>query len=182
MGTVTKSDDRSGDARDAVDAVVQQWGRTRPDLDVSAMATLGRISRAQYLLHNSLQQLHRGFGVDPRSFDVLATLYRAGRPSLTPGELAKQTMVGNAAMTNRLDQMVKQGWITREVNETNRRELRVGLTEAGSAKLEEVLDAHVERQRDLLSALSPNDVSELSRILRQFLISQNDRATTSLGS
>jgi DNA-binding MarR family transcriptional regulator len=179
---VTKSDDRSGDARDAVDTVVQQWGRTRPDLDVSAMATLGRISRAQYLLHNSLQQLHRGFGIDPRSFDVLATLYRAGQPSLTPGELAKQTMVGNAAMTNRLDQMVKQGWITREVNEANRRELRIRLTEAGSAKLEEVLDAHIERQRDLLSALSPNDVSELSRILRLFLISQNDRATASLGT
>lgn len=170
-----KPDARSA-TKDVVDAVVEQWNRKRPDLDVSAMAALGRISRAQHLLHNALQDLHRGYGIDPRSFDVMATLYRSGRPSLTPGELAKRTMVGNAAMTNRLDQMVERGWITRKVNEDNRRELRIALTEAGTEKFEEVLGAHVERQHDLLSALSDSDIDELSRLLRLMLVSHGDRA------
>lgn len=161
---------------DAVDVVVEQWGRTRPDLDVTAMAALGRIARAQHLVNGSLQQLHRRHGIDPRTFDVLATLYRCGQPSLTPGELAKQTMVGNAAMTNRLDQMVEQGWITRQVNESNRRELRIALTPAGSTKLEAVLDEHVELQHRLVSGLPSEDVAELSRILRAMLTSHDDNA------
>lgn len=161
---------------DVVDAVIAQWNKTRPDVDVSAMAALGRISRAQHLLHESLERLHRSYGIDPRSFDVLATLYRSGRPSLTAGELAKRTMVGNAAMTNRLDQLVARGWITRQVNESNRRELQISLTPAGKQKLEDVFDAHLEHQRGLLSALPDRDVEELSRILRVMLLSQNDRA------
>lgn len=66
--------------RDAVDVVLEQWARARPDLDAPPMGVLGRLSRLTRIVERELKALFEEFGLERGEFDVLATLRRAARP------------------------------------------------------------------------------------------------------
>lgn len=115
--------------RDAVDMILEQWNKERPDVDVSSMGVLGRLNRASRLASLDVQKFMNQFGLEPWEFDVLATLRRsAAEAPLTPGRLASLTMIGSAAMTNRVDRLVSRGLVHRETNPENRRQLLISLT------------------------------------------------------
>ena len=70
---------------DAVDLILEQWRRERPDLDCSPMGIIGRISQLQREVHLAQRATFARHGLDVPSFDVLAALRRAGPPyQLTP--------------------------------------------------------------------------------------------------
>ena len=65
---------------DGVDRIIEQWGRERPDLDVSPIGVIGRISRLARELEQRLEPVYREHGLESGWYDVLATLRRAGPP------------------------------------------------------------------------------------------------------
>ena len=70
---------------DHVDFVLQQWATERPDLDMASMSVIGRLLRATRKIDTELNRTFSAHGLDRPSFDVLATLRRAGSPHrLTP--------------------------------------------------------------------------------------------------
>src|ERR671915_2392240 len=71
-------------ARDAVDLILAQWQRERPDLDRSPMAVIGRISRIATLVQRELERVFAEYGLAEGDFDVLATLRRSGAPYRLP--------------------------------------------------------------------------------------------------
>ena len=162
--------------RDAVDTILDQWNRERPDLDVGSMGVLGRLNRASRLASLDVQKFMNQFGLEPWEFDVLATLRRSAAEAapLTPGRLASLTMIGSAAMTNRVDRLVNRGLIHRETNPENRRQLLVSLTPEGLALVDEVVEHHVENQQRMLEGLSKTEQAQLANLLRKFLLSNND--------
>lgn len=160
---------------DAVDGILDQWHEERPDLDVTAMGVMGRLARASRVAHTDLQRFLAQFDLEPWEFDVLATLRRAGpHVPLPSGRLAAMTMVGSAAMTNRVDRLVKRGLIHRETNPDNRRQLLISLTPPGFAHIDEVVGHHVDNQHKMLSGLDPTEISTLADLLRKFLLSHGD--------
>ena len=68
---------------DAVDTILQQWARERPDLDASPMAVIGRVGRCAALLRRELEQVFAAFGLSSWEFDVLASLRRSGESRST---------------------------------------------------------------------------------------------------
>ncbi|MFK0041092.1 MarR family winged helix-turn-helix transcriptional regulator [Paenarthrobacter sp. NPDC090517] len=161
--------------RDAVDTILEQWNKERPDLDVSSMGVLGRLNRASRLASLDVQKFMSQFGLEPWEFDVLATLRRsAAEAPLTPGRLASLTMIGSAAMTNRVDRLVNRGLVHRETNPDNRRQLLISLTPKGLALVDEVVDHHVENQHKMLEGLSKTERVQLANLLRKFLLTNND--------
>ena len=48
---------------DAVDAILAQWHRERPDLDVSPMGLIGRLKRCEVLLRRRLDEKFAEFGL-----------------------------------------------------------------------------------------------------------------------
>ena len=95
---------------DHVDRVLAQWARQRPDLDVSPMAVIGRLSRATRLIDAELRRTFAAHGLDAASFDVLATLRRSDPPHrLTPAALMRSAMVTSGAVTQRLDRLEERG-------------------------------------------------------------------------
>lgn len=160
---------------DGVDRVLAQWHAERPELDVSPMGVIGRISRASLLLGRELSeqfarhQLHRG------EFDILATLLRSGPPyQLTPGALVGSTMVTSGAITNRLDRLVAKGLVTRETDPTNRRSVLITLTDRGHTVVDAALLGHVERETELLAHLSDDERAQLADLLRRLLVGLGD--------
>ncbi|MFB4301462.1 MarR family winged helix-turn-helix transcriptional regulator [Actinomadura sp. NTSP31] len=164
-------------ARDAVDLVVEQWTRARPDLDASPMGVLGRLSRLSRIVERELKALFAEFGLERGEFDVLATLRRAGAPEgMTAGALARASMVTSGAVTNRLDRLVAKGYVTRDVDPANRRTVVVALTPAGRDLIDRAVVAHVDNERRILAALDRRRQDDLAATLRTLLLSLGDEA------
>lgn len=160
---------------DHLDDVLAQWASRRPDLDVSPMAVIGRLTRATRLVRAENAATFGRHGLDPSSFDLLATLRRAApAEGMTPVELTRASMVTAGAITQRLDRMQERGLVARDRSETDGRSVRVSLTAAGRELIDRVLPDHVDTERRLLAALDPGQREELAGLLRVLLESLGD--------
>ncbi|SNS55591.1 DNA-binding transcriptional regulator, MarR family [Geodermatophilus pulveris] len=156
---------------DAVDRILTQWARERPDLDCRPMGVVGRISQLQREVLLAQRATFARHGLDVPSFDVLAALRRAGEPyQLTPTALMRTALVTSGAITQRLDRLEQRGLITRGRSEEDGRAVVVTLTAAGLAALDDTLPDHLETERRLLAGLSDDDQEALAGLLRRLLI------------
>ena len=144
--------------RDRVDEIVEQWAQERPELDVSPVAVIGRISRLAAFYE---------FDLRPDEYDVLATLRRTGSPyALNPRDLLDSMMVSSATMTHRLDKLEKRGLVKREPDPTDRRGVIAKLTPAGKRLIDRAAESHTRMEAGLLASLNKKDTAELIRLLR----------------
>jgi DNA-binding MarR family transcriptional regulator len=157
--------------QDAVDRILEQWARERPDLDCSPMGIIGRISQLQREVHLAQRATFARHGLDVPSFDVLAALRRAGPPyQLTPTALMRTALVTSGAITQRLDRLEEKGLITRTRSEADGRAVVVTLTTAGRTALDAVLPDHLDTERKLLEGLTDDELGQLAGLLRKFLV------------
>lgn len=158
--------------RDAVDLITDQWAKERPDLDTSAMAIIGRVSRAAKVLDQRLARNFALYDMQPWEFDVLATLRRSGEPyRLTAGELVSAMMVSSGAITNRIDRLVSRGLVHRETDPDNRRSVLISLSPLGFGIIDQVVRAHVEFENLLLEGINGRQRLQLIESLRALLLS-----------
>jgi DNA-binding MarR family transcriptional regulator len=152
---------------DHVDRVLEQWARERPDLDVSAMAVIGRISRVERLVQARLAEVFDANGLESWEFDVLATLRRSGAPyRLTAGQLLEQTMVTSGAMTNRIDRLEARRLVRRSKSPTDARLVLVELTANGRRTVDRVVEHHAVNESGIVAALSPRQRTAIIDALR----------------
>ncbi|GAA0584856.1 MarR family transcriptional regulator [Streptomyces crystallinus] len=160
---------------DHVDLLLAQWGERRPDLDVSPMAVIGRLKRLSRLIETELRRTFAEHGLDPASFDVLATLRRSPPPHLlTPAELMRSAMVTSGAVSQRLDRLEERGLVTRSPSPTDGRVVQVALTPEGHALIDRALPDHLATEERLLTALGADRREELAGTLRELLESLGD--------
>ncbi len=155
---------------DHVDLMLEQWRSERSDLDVRTMGVLGRLARLDRIATTAQSRTLRSHDLDAASFDVLATLRRAGEPwTLTPAELARSSMLTSGAITQRLDRLEGRGWVRREPSALDGRSVRVALTPAGRDRIDTALPDHLRTQDVVLAALSQRDRDVLADLLRRLL-------------
>lgn len=155
---------------DAVDAILAQWRREKPELDVGPMAAIGRLKRCAALMQRQLDQEFTRFGLSGWEFDVLATLRRSGAPyRLAPTALFSTLMVTSGTMTHRLKGLEARGLVERHPNPADARSLLVQLTEAGLELIERALPAHVANEKRIMAALPPQDLAALDAALARLL-------------
>lgn len=160
--------------RDAVDRILGQWHETHPEVDVTPIAVVGRVSRLSRLIDRRLAENFGRFGIEAWMYDVLATLRRQGEPyALTAGELVRHTMITTGAVTNRIDRLEQRGLVERTGTD-DRRKVLVRLTSAGRTLVDEVIGAHMAAEREILAALSGRQEHELAQLLRRVLLHLGD--------
>ncbi len=166
-----------------MDEIVEQWGRERPDVDVSGMAIIGRIGRLQRAIGPQLDRVFAGHDLESWEFDVLATLRRHGPPfQLTPGRLLESTMVTSGAMTNRIDRLERRGLVTRSKSPTDGRQVLVTLTEAGRRLVDNAVVDHASNELEMLETLETGQRAQLVDLLRRLQLGLDARAdSTSTG-
>ncbi|WP_040691949.1 MarR family winged helix-turn-helix transcriptional regulator [Nocardia vinacea] len=156
--------------QDPVDAIVEQWRRERPDLELEAMGVIGRLGRLLVVAQRDIEAVFIAHGLQRGEFDVLAALRRSGEPfELNPSVLADTLMLSRAGMTGRLDRLESAGLVRRIADAEDRRAIRVVLTEAGRALIDKVVTAHTENETRMLSVLPAKDRRDLDRIARVLL-------------
>lgn len=168
---------------DVVDVVLSQWHDVRPDLDASPMGVVGRISRAARLLERELAPVFAEHGLQAGEFDILATLRRAGGDGgMGAGALAASAMVTSGAITNRIDRLVAKGLVTRDIDQSNRRAVRIALTPDGRRLIDAAVVEHAENEKRLLAVLDGDDRAGLARLLRRLLVGLGDVSGSDSGS
>ena len=164
---------------DAVDLITAAWRRERPDVDVSPMEVIGRLTRLSRLVEREQREFFGAHGLERWEFDVLATLRRSGgEAGLTAGDLNRAAMVTTGAITNRIDRLAARNLVRRAPDPDDRRSVRVQLTPAGRALVDDLLAGHVANEERILAALSPAERELLAGLLRTLSESLGD---TSLG-
>jgi DNA-binding MarR family transcriptional regulator len=158
---------------DAIDRIVQQWNRERPDLDVSVTHVLQRISRVYLLQSASFAAVFERFGITFGEFEVLAALLRSGPPhQMSPGELVDAVVLSSGAMTNRIDRVEALGLVERRPDPDDRRGTLVALTGEGERTVDAAVVEHLANEERLLGALSANERRTLAGLLRTLLLSE----------
>jgi DNA-binding MarR family transcriptional regulator len=107
-------------------------------------------------------ELLEGFGITEGGYGVLVNLSEAPGRRLRMCDLAAQLHLSPSGLTRRLDGLVRQGLVTREPSEQDRRVTLAVLTDAGFAKLEAAAPAHVDGvRRHLIGNLSRTQIRQL---------------------
>ena len=164
---------------DLVDHLIEQWRAERPDVDVSPMAVIARLSRLTRIFERRVESLYNEFGLNQSQFGVLAALRRAGPPfCLSPTALYNSLLISSGAMTNRLDRLHALGYIDRVPDPRDGRSMLVLLTSSGRRLIDSMLSPHYDQEQQLLDPLSPHERDQLAGLLRQLLIEHEDRLAT----
>lgn len=156
---------------DAVDRIVAQWARERPELDTGPMSVVGRLHRLAELLDVSLRPVFAEADLGNGDFDVLATLRRAGPPfRLTAGELSDSTLVTSGAVTKRVGRLESRGLVTRSVSAADGRGREIQLTDEGRRLTDELVVRHCANEDRLLASLGEGERRQLVSLLRKVLL------------
>ena len=157
--------------QDEVDELLAAWKREQPDLDVTPLAVLSRVSRLARHLDRARRIAFAEHDLEAFEFDVLTALRRAGPPyELSPGRLLRQTLVGSGTMTNRLDRLESRGLVRRRPDPSDGRGVRVRLTARGRTRVDRAVADLVGRERKLLAGIDESDRERLAELLREVLL------------
>jgi len=153
---------------DEVDRLVRGWRRALPEVDVSPLEVLSRVSRLARHLDRQRTVVLARHDLEIWSFDVLSALRRAEAPKhLSPGQLLAQTLVSSGTMTNRLDHLESRALLRRRPDPSDARSVRVHITSAGARRVDGALADLVAREQAILGALDDGERALLSGLLRR---------------
>jgi DNA-binding MarR family transcriptional regulator len=170
-GNIKPMADIDPEEHDAVDRILAQWARERPELDTGPMSVIGRLHRVADLLEAGLRPVFAEVGLGNGDFDVLASLRRAGQPfRLTAGELSASTLVTSGAVSKRLDRLESKGLVKRSVSANDARGREIQLTAKGRRLTDELVVRHWDNEDRLLAALDPGERVQLAGLLRKLLL------------
>jgi DNA-binding MarR family transcriptional regulator len=156
-----------GERDDEVDLLIDAWSRRLPEVDLTPLDVMSRLRRAANRLARLRAEAFRGAGLAAWEFDVLAALRREEPPhELSPMQLVAATMIGSAAMTNRIDKLLARGLVERRRHPSDGRGVLVRLRPEGVERADAAMTALAEREAAELSVLSRADQDTLARLLR----------------
>ena len=108
-------------------------------------------------------------GVSPAGFFLLRMLY--GEDGLRPGEVARRAAITPASVTSVADTLERRGQLERRRDGADRRAVRLHITPAGRAVVEESGRGMADQVGELFGAVDPAD----EPAVRRFLLAAIDR-------
>jgi DNA-binding MarR family transcriptional regulator len=159
-----------GRETDAIDRVIADWTRVRPDLDPSPLALVGRVLVLARHLERSAEEALKKHGLTFGQFDILATLRRQEPDGgLNPTQLCANVALTSGGMTSRLDRLEEAGWIARKADPNDRRGVVVVLTSKGRKLIDAATATRFEAANVSLPKLSSIERAKLAGSLRTWL-------------
>lgn len=124
------------------------------------------------------QRLRERFDTTLPRFDLMAQLERT-EDGLLLGELSRRMMVSNGNVTGLVERLVQSGLIERNANESDRRAVRVRLTNEGRRVFAEMAREHADWIAEFFEGLGEEDqealLSQLSVLKSSVLTAINRR-------
>ena len=133
---------------------------------------LARVSRLARVVEENAEAVLSRFGLSEVEFLLLAAIRTAPEQHPSPRDLLDSLMVTSSGLTNRIDRLAAAGLLDRTAHPTDRRGVRIELTDQGRELVDQVTTAYLENQNQVLDdALQPEERESLARLLRKLLAS-----------
>ena len=114
----------------------------------------------QRTTHHTLHALTNALAdMNLTAAEINALANLAHRGALNVRELSAETGTRATTLTGVLDRLENRGYLTRELDASDRRSFRLPLTEAGRAAAERVRAAIADLERDALARLSATQIA-----------------------
>ena len=149
----------------------RQWERRWDAADVMAAAT--SIMRAQQIVHTRVEEALRPFDLTFARYEALVLLGFTRRGALPMGKMGERLMIHPTSVTNIVDRLEVQGFVSRRPHETDRRTTLVEITETGR-QITERATKEVIASAFGLEALTEREVDQLTRLLRKVRVAVGD--------
>jgi DNA-binding MarR family transcriptional regulator len=156
---------------DQVDVVVAHWRRDDPGMDVATKTAALRLRRAANHLEREIRRELLPLEMEPWEFEMLLALHRAHGRRLSAGALLRQCQVTSGAISNRLARLEARGWVRRDIDLRDRRQVLVTLTDAGVARARQLMATKTVAEQRLFSGVDRATLERLTADLRTLLIS-----------
>ncbi|GAA0808387.1 MarR family winged helix-turn-helix transcriptional regulator [Spirilliplanes yamanashiensis] len=148
------------------------------DFDDARFTAVGLFTEAFVGLSSKFAADFDRYGVSAVEFEVLMRLARSPGNQLRMTDLAAQTTLSTSGVTRVVDRMERDGLVARRACPTDRRSSYATVTEAGLAKLNEILPGHLDLiDRWFVGQFSPEQLDELLSALRVLRDAVNPCAT-----
>ena len=155
---------------DSVDVLIEQWTAALGDIDPRVE---GIVTRMQLIVRHVSSRKAESVAALGMQMWECATLYalrRRGKPyAAGPTELAAELGITGAAMTNRVDAMVRRGYVVRGYDRDDRRRNVVALTRKGVAAAERIVAGQRDVEADLIATLTHAQQEQLITLLRRLM-------------
>ena len=156
--------------KDSVDVLIEQWTAALGDIDPRVE---GIVTRMQLIVRHVSSRKAESVAALGMQMWECATLYalrRRGKPyAAGPTELAAELGITGAAMTNRVDAMVRRGYVVRRYDRDDRRRNVVALTRKGVAAAERIVAGQRDVEADLIATLTHAQQEQLITLLRRLM-------------
>jgi DNA-binding MarR family transcriptional regulator len=158
------SDDMAGDA------VLLQGGASGTDAAAGSKDRLRlwlRLLRASRAVEGQLRtRLAAEFGETLPRFDVLAALFRAGKP-ITMGALSRRLMVSNGNVTGLIERLVADGLAARRQQASDRRSAEVTLTAKGRRRFAAMAVRHEAWVAEIIGEVPHGELARMLPLLER---------------
>lgn len=158
--------------KDAIDQHIELWAAHElPEMDLRVEGISTRLHVLAKYLDRRRDAILAGHGLQWWEFKTLHMLRRGGAPyKATPGQLATQLNLSPATLTNRLDALVRQGYVLREHDRDDRRKVVAMLTEAGLKIWQQGIGDISRVEEELVHELGQAEQDRLIVLLRTLVL------------
>ncbi len=167
--------------RDHVDNFLEEIRGELPEaMDLVVEGIVDRIQGINWRLRKMLDDTLEPYGLASGDWRVLSALRWAGKPyRRSAGELARNADLSSGAMTNRLDQLEKAGFVKRRRDPADGRGVLVELTAKGLRLHREAVEVQAEKEALLAKALTAPEKAQLESLLRRLMLTLEQRTPKS---
>jgi DNA-binding MarR family transcriptional regulator len=169
-GTETGTETATGGVQDRADVLVDLLGDPAIGQDAAIRKLSIRLRRLANHVERELRRELAAEGIEVWEFEVLLALRRAPGQQLGAGALLRGSQVTAGAITNRVARLEKQGWVRRDIDPADRRQVLVTLTPAGQRHADKILAINTTAEQRLLGQADPPAIRRMSEDLRNLLL------------
>ena len=148
--------------------ITSHYAAIHPEVE----GVVSRISAVNKQVSRTFDETLAGHGLNYGEYRLLLRLATRGADNrISAGELSRMLALSSGAMTNRLDRLERAGLVRRVPDPRDRRGVLVELTERGVEAIDAAVIEQAQKEIDVLSALSPKELTTLNGLLRKVLVS-----------
>lgn len=156
--------------RDRADVLVDLLEQDGAEADAATKKLSIRLRRLANHVERELRRELAAKGIEVWELEVLLSLRRAPGQRLSAGALLRGSQVTAGAITNRVTRLEGNGWVRRDVDPADRRQVLVTLTTAGQRRADEIMAIRTTTEERLLGRAGPDAIRRMGEDLRDLLL------------
>jgi len=133
--------------------------------EIRALDAFIKLNRASESLNSRLAALLNEWNLTVSQFGALEALLHLGPMNLS--ELSQKLLKSGGNITMVADNLEKRGLLIRKRSKTDRRYVKVELTDEGKKLIESIFPQHVTNIVTEMSSLEPEELEDLSRLCKK---------------